>query len=61
MAWLVGHALLDQQSQLHPLGGRQLLPFLIKLELLRAGGRAGHSWFTLGMSPTPTHPSQAGL
>lgn len=61
MAWLVGHALLDQQGQLHPLGGRQLLPFLIKLELLRAGGRAGHSWFTLGMSPTPTHPSQAGL
>lgn len=40
MAWLVGHALLDEQGQLHPLRGRQLLPVLIKLELLRMEGGA---------------------
>lgn len=56
MAWLIGHALLDQQGQLHPLGGRQLLPFLIKLELLRAGRGASHSWCTL-RRPSQTHSS----
>ena len=61
MAWLIGHALLDQQGQLHPLGGRKLLPLLIKLELLRVGGGAGHPWCILRGLPRPTHAPQVEL
>lgn len=59
MAWLIGHALLDQQGKLHPLRGRQLLPFLIKLELLRMEGGASHPGAPSGGLPKPTHPPQA--